>query len=155
MSDTCLQHIEEAWKLKTNASNKKFNDGNYEESLQGYEEALCRAEVLNNHLKEVVKAGIPFMQIFAISCNNIAFTYEKIGLVDKGEKMLKRVVYYLIHISKAATLDAKEVQNELTRAILNYTKYASRNDMQIGNAKKVFKDIKEEFFPLKPLETNI
>lgn len=144
MSHTCLQHIEEAWKLKTNASNKLFSAGKYNASLLGYEEALCRAEVLNQHLKKVMTIGIPFIQIFAISCHNIAFTYEKMGLPHKGEKMLQRVVYFLVFQHEKSKHNSREIQSELKRAMLNYNEFANRNALDVKNVKLVFEDIQKQ-----------
>ncbi len=145
MSDTCIKHIEEAWRLKTTDANDLFNQGKFEDSLNGYEEALYRAEVLNNNLIEAKKTGTPVIQIFAISCNNIAFTHEKMGRSEEGEKMLKRVIYYLLLHSNNKELDIKEIQNELKRAMLNYTEFADRNSIEIKNTEKVFSDIQEQF----------
>ena len=145
MSDTCIKHIEEAWKLKTELSNDLFNEGKFENSLNGYEEAICRAEVLNNNLIEAERIGIPVIQIFAISCNNMAYTYEKMGNCEEGEKMLKRVIYFLLLQSNNKALNTKEIQNELKRAMLNYTEFANRNDIEIKNTEKVFTDIQEQF----------
>lgn len=145
MSDTCIKHIEQAWRLKTELSNDLFNKGKFENSLSGYQEALCRAEVLNNNLLEAKRTGIPVIQIFAISCNNIAYTYENIGMIVEGEKMLKRVIYFLLLQSNNKSLNSAEIQNELKRAMLNYTEFANRNSIEIENTQKVFSDIQEQF----------
>ncbi|MGO3182453.1 MAG: tetratricopeptide repeat protein [Aequorivita sp.] len=145
MSDTCIKHIEQAWKLKTQLSNDLFNEGKFENSLSGYQEALCRAEVLNNNLVQAKGIGIPVIQIFAISCNNMAYTYEKIGMIENGEKMLKRVIYFLLLQSNSKSLSSAEIQNELKRAMLNYTEFANRNSIEIENTQKVFSDIQEQF----------
>lgn len=145
MSDTCIKHIEQAWKVKTELSNDLFNQGKYEHSLSGYQEALCRAEVLNNNLPKAKRIGIPVIQIFAISCNNIAYTYENIGLIEEGEKMLKRVIYFLLLQSNNKSLNPAEIQNELKGAMFNYTEFAKRNGIDIKNAQKVFTEIQEQF----------
>lgn len=145
MSGTCIRHIEKVWKLKTEASNKLFRKRKFEKSLSGYEEALCRAEVLNSHYKDAVGTESPFLQIFVISCNNMAFTYEKIDLLDEGETMLKRVIYYLLIQIKNEQLPIEMVQSELKRAMLNYSQYADRNEMEVKKAEKVFADIAKGF----------
>ena len=143
-----LKHVEEAWKSRTNASNALFNSGKFEESLIGYEQALSRAEVLNNYMEAAMGFGIPSIQTFVISCNNIAFTYEKLERFDKGAAMLKRAIYFLLIKSKNAHLDGNEIQGELKRAMLNYLDYAERNSLQLNDVDKVFLDIQEQ------LETN-
>ncbi|MEO8774465.1 MAG: tetratricopeptide repeat protein [Gelidibacter sp.] len=139
-----LKHVEEAWKSKTNASNTLFNAGKFEESLVGYEQALSRAEVLNNYMEAAIRIGIPSIQTFVISCNNIAFTYEKLELFDKGATMLKRAIYFLLVKSKNTYLNIEEIRSELKRALLNYLDYANRNAMALNDVDKVFLDIQEQ-----------
>lgn len=147
MSEKCIQHIEEAWQLKTEFANQLFEDGNYQESMETYKEALYRAEVLNNNMKKAIETGIPYLQIFAISCNNMAFTYEKMDLVENGEKMLKRVLFYLLLQTEQNDYNMLEVEQELKRAMLNYSEYADRNALDIENIEKVFVDIQEKRIP--------
>lgn len=144
MSDKCIKHIEEAWKLKTEFANQLFDDGAYQESILPYEEALYRAEVLNNNMKKAIETGIPYLQIYAISCNNIAFTYEKMADVEKGEKMLKRVLFYLLLKIEQGDSHNPEIQSELKRAMLTYSEYAERNQLAIEDVVKVFADIQEK-----------
>ena len=40
MSDTCVNHIENYWKILTEEANESFNEGNYEVALSGYLNAL-------------------------------------------------------------------------------------------------------------------
>ena len=88
--------------------------------------------------------GIPFIQIFAISCNNIAFTYEKMGLSQKGEKMLQRVVYFLVFQHEKTEHNSRRNSSELKRAMLNYNEFANRNTLDVDNVKLVFKDIQKQ-----------
>ena len=143
-----LIHVEEAWKSRTMTSNALFNSGKYEESLVGYEQALSRAEVLNNYMEAALGVGIPCIQTFVISCNNIAYTYEKLGRFDNGAKMLKRSIYFLLLKSKNSNVNGSEIQAELKRALLNYMDYAERNALEFIDVDKVFSDIQEQ------LETN-
>lgn len=145
MKTNSPQRIEEAWKAKIEASNEQFNAGKFKDSLTGYTEALCHAEALNSRLNEVLPSEIPITQIFALTCNNIAFTYEGMGQPEKGAKMLKRVVYYLMHLAENRKVDSREIQSELTRAVLNYTRFASRNGLSVKDAAKVFEHIREQF----------
>ncbi len=137
MSESCIQHIETYWKLRTNTANRLFKESKYEEALLIYEEALYRAEVLNNHPSNAVALGIPFMQVFAISCNNIAFTYEEMGHAEKGKKMLERVVYYFLSLAKGESAYRNKIQNELKRAVLTYKEFADRNDISLSNQKNM------------------
>lgn len=144
MSDTCLKHVEQAWKLKTEKSNELFMDQRFEESLAGYEEALFRAELLNNYHRETIRLGIPLLQIFAISCNNIVFTCEEMGLLNKGEKMLRRVIYFLLFHLKKIGANGDEIQCELKMAMMNYRSYTTRNRISVKTTKKVFMDIQDQ-----------
>lgn len=143
MCETRLKHIENDWKAKTDASNTLFNKGDYEQSLNGYRDALDRAKILNNHKEEAILLNIPFVQLFAISCNNIAYTYEEMQMKKKGGEMLKRVIYFLLTLVESSSVNQNEIQSELKRAMLNYTDYAKRNGLQTQNLIKVREDIKE------------
>ena len=145
MSESCLQHIEDSWKEKTKTANQLFNDGKFKEALTGYQEALYRAEVLNNFQSEAICIGIPFIQVFAISCNNIAFTYEELKEPKKGIKILERVIYYLLHLSKNDNLNPSEIQNELKRATLTYQEFLGRSGLELENKRSIITDIKKEF----------
>ncbi|SFW18744.1 hypothetical protein SAMN02927921_00424 [Sinomicrobium oceani] len=122
MSEVCLNHIEEYWKSRTVASNTLFNEEKYTEALAGYKEALYRAEVLNNHFETCKSSEIPFIQIYMISCNNMAFTYLEMKQQKKAEAILRRSMYYLLHqLRKKAMKDCKiMLQKELQRASVSY-----------------------------------
>ena len=129
MSDTCMSHIENYWKTLTITANESFEKGNLEQALLDYTDALFRAEVLNNHQQESLRLDIPFVQVFIISCNNLSATYEDLGNLDEAEKFLKRVVYYLLHITTLKTVKEDEIQRELKKAallLLNFTKKYDR-----------------------------
>lgn len=146
-----LKHVEAAWKSRTTASNALYNESKFEESLVGYEQALARAEILNNYMEAAIVFGIPAIQTFVISCNNIAFTYEKLEQIEKGAAMLKRAIYFLLIKSKNTRLNADEIQRELKRALLNYLDYAERNAMALNDVDKVFTDIQEELHTNKAI----
>ncbi|MDL5512454.1 tetratricopeptide repeat protein [Arenibacter sp. M-2] len=143
MCETRLKHIANDWKAKTEASNTLFRKGDYEQSLNGYRDALDRAKVLNNYKKEATRLNIPFVQLFTISCNNIAFTYEEMQMKKKGSKMLKRVIYFLLTLVESNIVNLDEIQSELKRAMLNYADYAKRNGLQSKNIANIREDIEE------------
>ncbi|MEN7547100.1 tetratricopeptide repeat protein [Rapidithrix thailandica] len=126
MSEFCLKHIEEAWKVKTNLANKLFDKGCFDQALTGYTESLARAEVLNQHRESCKSYGIPFVQVFIISCNNLSNTYSELGLYQEADRMLKRSICYIAHLLslKKKKLDEYiELQKELGRAILYYKEF--------------------------------
>ena len=51
MCESRLKHIENHWKAKTEVSNALFRKGDYEQSLNGYREALNHAMVFNTYKK--------------------------------------------------------------------------------------------------------
>lgn len=99
-------------------------------------------------MEAAIGIGIPSIQTFVISCNNLAFTYEKLGRFVKGATMLKRAIYFLMIKSKNCQLNGNEIQAELKRAMLNYLDYAERNALELNDVDKVFSDIQDQ------LETN-
>ena len=145
MSKPCIQHIESVWKEKTGSANHLFNKGKFKEALTGYESALFNAEMLNDRRSEAARKGIPFMQIFAISCNNVAFTYEEMGEVESCKKMLERVVYYFLFLSRDGQADDAALQNELKRAFLTYKDFSGRYGLELQDQQKVFGAIREHF----------
>jgi tetratricopeptide (TPR) repeat protein len=129
MSEGCAKHIEEAWKQKTVASNELFNHGKYDAALNGYTEALLKAETLNSNDEDALRAGIPLVQVFIISCNNMANTYEELGQLDKAEKMLRRSVYFVIHLINHYSGERAEslhLESELKRTMLAYSNFCQQ-----------------------------
>ncbi|MCG8805511.1 tetratricopeptide repeat protein [Tenacibaculum finnmarkense] len=120
MSNTCITRIENYWKIKTKNANDLFNQGNYNEALTYYTDALYRAEVLTKNTRTCNNVGIPFMQVYMISCNNLANTYKELGNPKQAVRMLKNSVYYLLHLIEKNKNDTQEIQLELRRATLNY-----------------------------------
>ncbi|UII34562.1 tetratricopeptide repeat protein [Fulvivirga ulvae] len=145
MSDTCVKHIEDFWKNKTKSSTELFNKGSFEEALEGYQEALYRAEVLNHNFSNCLRVGIPFIQVYVISCNNLANTYEEMGQLEEAEKMLKRVIYYLLHMAGNDTLNIEEIQSELKRASLCYVRFADENHFGKVEHGQLLDELKEKF----------
>ncbi len=145
MSDTCIKHIENHWKAKTTASNELFNERKFQDALLGYKDALYRAEVLNNNFFDCIRVGIPFIQVYVISCNNIAYTYEELGKLEEAENMLKRAVYYLLHFEENKILDSNEIQSELRKASLIYMSFTEKNNLEKIKQEHLFNDLKERF----------
>ncbi|MGS4344674.1 tetratricopeptide repeat protein [Myroides odoratus] len=126
MSDTCMNHLERYWKTLTTSSNEKFNQQNYVEALAGYKEALYRAEVLNKHWEQCSRLKIPVIQVYLISCNNVAYTYEELGDLEKAQAFLKRAIYFLIHLIEENHVLGKNIQGDLKRALLTYADFTQR-----------------------------
>lgn len=132
MGDFRIHHIENYWKTLTTASNESFNEGDFEKALLGYKDALCRAEILNNHLSDCLRLNIPFIQVYIISCNNLSHTYYELGQLEEAGNMLKRVVYYLQHLYGQEYVNKEELQNELKRAVILLLSFIEKN----GGVKK-------------------
>jgi len=131
MSDACMNHIENHWKVLTNFANEVFDKGNFEKALSAYENALYRAEVLNNNIRDCIRLKIPFIQVYIVSCNNLANTYEKLGKYKEAEKILKRVIYYLLYLVKNKDVDKDEIQSELKKSILFLNNFANKNKEKV------------------------
>ncbi len=144
MSDTCMNHIERHWQALTVSSNELFNKGDFEKALSGYKNALYRAEVLNNNISECIRLKTPFVQVYIISCNNLANTYEELGNKEDAENLLKRVVYYLLHLTANKELNIDELQSELKRATLAYVNFLEKNDIVKSTQEKLFTVLKEQ-----------
>lgn len=145
MSKPCIQHIESVWKEKTGSANHLFNKGKFKEALIGYEAALIDAEMLNDCRYEAARKGIPFMQIYAISCNNIAFTHEEMGEVESCKNMLERVLHYFLFLYREGRADDTVLQNELKTAFFAYKDFSGRYGLELQGQLKVFGAIREHF----------
>ncbi|MFB9057911.1 tetratricopeptide repeat protein [Mariniflexile ostreae] len=144
MSDTCLKRIENYWKAKTEASNILFNKGRYEEALLGYRDALYRSEVLNNNRLKCQKLEIPFIQLYIISCNNIANTYEELGNLIEAEKMLKQSIYFTLHLMSSKSIVQNDIHSELKRATLTYYEFTEKNGHLKINKQQLFNRLTKE-----------
>ena len=144
MSDTCMNHIERHWQTLTVSNNLLFNKGHFETALSGYKDALYRAEVLNNNIADCVRLQTPFVQVYIISCNNLANTYEELGCLEDAEKMLKRVVYYLLLLINKKVVNSDEIQSELKRATIAYSCFVEKHDVIKSKQNRVFNDLKEQ-----------
>lgn len=118
MSDTCMNHIENYWKSLTTMSNELYDRGDFEKALPGYKDALYRAEVLNNHLADCLRLGIPFVQVYIISCMNLHHTYKELGLLREAKSMLKQIVHYLMSLFGQEGANKEEIQSELKKVAL-------------------------------------
>jgi len=98
MVNSDLRAIEQYWQTLTLSSNVLYNADKFEEALLSYQCALASAELLNNHLTDCICVEVPVMQVYIISCNNLANTYIALGDFEQADRMLKRVLYYLLHL---------------------------------------------------------
>lgn len=143
MSDFCIEHIENYWKVLTTSANELFDKGNYKLALNTYKNALYRAEVLNNHYADCLRLKIPFIQVYIISCNNLANTYEELNQLEETENILKRTVYYLLHLKGNQKLNKGEIQAELTKASLTYVRFAEKINIGKRKQEHLLKQLKE------------
>lgn len=127
MNDTCVSQIERQWQALTVSSNELFLNGGFQKAIAGYRDALSKAERLNDHIPDCLRLKIPFIQVYIISCNNLANTFEQLDNKDEAENMLKRAIYYLMHLTENKTLNLNEIQWEIKNATLTYTVFAEKN----------------------------
>lgn len=144
MDETCINHIENRWQSNTMVSNDLFQQRMFNQALRGYQDALSAAEVLNNHHEDCMLTGVPFIQMYIISCNNMANTYIELRQTEDAENMLKRVVYYLLHLIEKKTFDIHEIENELKRAAVEYVNFVSQTGGNMEKQGKLFSLLKNQ-----------
>lgn len=149
MVNSDLRAIEQYWQTLTLSSNVLYNADKFEEVLSSYQCALASAELLNNHLTDCICLEIPVMQVYIISCNNLANTYIALGDFEQADRMLKRVLYYLLHLVVHAQLDQNEIQSELKRAASAYQQFAEKTNMEKHKRALFFDLFKEQLFERK------
>jgi hypothetical protein len=143
MSNKALKELENNWKELTKASNEFFNAKEYKDALQGYKEALGRAEIINEYHQKAINLGIPFIQIYIISCNNFAFTCQELKQATTGEIVLKRTIYFLLHLLENEKMDMTELHHELKQAMITYSEYIMNCNLDIELQQEVFTDIQQ------------
>ncbi|WP_106790850.1 hypothetical protein [Aquimarina sp. Aq78] len=144
MSELCTNQIENYWKAKITTSNILFNKGKLDQALLGYKDALYRAEILNINQSDCIRDNIPFIQIYIISCNNIANTYKELKQYEEAENTLKRVVYYLLHLSSNNDLNINEIKAELKRATIAYVNFVKENGGDRKQQETLFTVLREQ-----------
>lgn len=138
-----LLDTEKYWQQVTMSTNEIFENKKLDEALVGYITALQKAEELNNNMLKCIHLKIPFIQVYIISCNNLSNTYMNLGYHDKAENLLKRVVYYLLHISSDKRLNTIEVQAELKKAVLNYFNFLDKTGRDLISKEQFLRQVKE------------
>lgn len=128
-----------------------FEKGAFEEARFVYQNALLKAEVLNEHQSACLRLEIPFMQVFLISCNNLFNTYCELEQANEAEKMLQRAVYYLFHLSRQSEVNKNEIQNELKRASMALLNFAEKSG-DIKKKEKLLANIHEQLLENKLLK---
>jgi len=144
MSDTCLNHIESYSQKLTVSANELFDRGECNQALSSYKEALYRAEVLNKFTNRCEDLDIPFKQVYIISCNNLANTYEELGELKEAEKLLRRVVYFLLHLAGNKEHNLDEIKSELKRATLSYLCFVEKTNTGKEEQKQLIAVLQEE-----------
>ena len=145
MGDSFILSLENQWKTKTFAANELFKNDNFSAAMEGYNIALSKAEALNIHKTDCLRIDIPLVQIFIISCNNIAYTFEAIGDFEATDKMLKRSVYYLLSLVNSENSNPNVIQSELKRATLAYSDFIDKQNGEKRKKNQVFEHLKDEF----------
>ncbi|MFD2034587.1 tetratricopeptide repeat protein [Belliella marina] len=144
MCETRIIYIENHWKKLTLTANDQFNKKGFENALLVYENALSRAEILAHYHSECQRLNIPFMQVYIISCNNISNTYKELGQFEEAEKMLRRVIFYLLHLSNQEGVDIQILQSELKKATLSLLDFV-QNHFGKTQQEKLFQNLKSHF----------
>lgn len=121
-----MKQVEEEWKERTIQANLNFNKCHYWDALKGYKAALKSAEQLNLHGADCLDLQIPYIQVFIISCNNLSHTYTALGKIQLAESMLRRSIYFLIHVYENERLAQDQFASELKRATVGYSLFTKQ-----------------------------
>ena len=140
--DVCS--MERHWQALTLSSNAFFDANDFEKALSNYERALTSAESLNNRMADCIRLDVPFMQVYIISCTNLANTYEALGELEYADRMFKRVVYYLLHLQVHVQLDQNEIRSELKRATFAYLQFAGKTGVTKQKRAEFFSRLKKQ-----------
>lgn len=154
MGDIDIDHTAKVWEEKTTAANNLFSNEIFEEALFGYHEALYYAEILNKNFANCINANIPFIQLYIISCNNLANTYLELNQNDQAENMFRRVIYYLLNFSEQVEVKTGAVHRELNRAVIIYTDFINRSGNEKQNQQELFREVKEQLIVNGVILTN-
>ena len=133
MSKGDLLHIENRWKEFTVSGNDFFNEGVIEDAIQLYVSALTEAEKLASCVNKCLAFDIPVVPVFNISCQNLSNAYQQVGDVSGAEIMLRRAVFFIIHLNEQEELsvEAEEtVQRELPKTILAYVNFCKKTNQE-------------------------
>lgn len=141
-----MKQVEAYWKIYTDTANQHFTKGELMNALDNYKKALEKAEELNRHIPDCVELQLPFIQVFIISCNNLSYSYEELGKLKKAEDLLKRSVYYLLHLSHVPLVDRDELQHELKRASLAYMEFTKKLSDGQEKQQQLIQVIQEDLF---------
>ena len=144
MSTQGLISLENTWKTHTNAGNNQFRNGCFMKALLFYEKALEIAKLINRHKEKCKQASIPFIQVFIISFNNMANTYEELGKPERTEKLLKRVVYFLLTLSEQGLVSNEVLHNEMRLSMINFSDYAKKKGLNQKETEKLLLNIKND-----------
>lgn len=117
-------HVQEdLWKDLISSANSLFESKDWSAALLGYKAALVQAESLNKMQLACEEEAIPFVQIYIISCMNLSNTYEEMGDFESAERLLRRIVYYLIHLLEERSFCTTTILFELQRATLTLLRF--------------------------------
>lgn len=123
---TPSSEIEADWKARTAAGNVLFAAGRAKEAVADYAAALALAGTLNRR-SDCPQAAIPSVQIFIISCRNLAHAHLALGMVAEADAFMRRSVHFLIHLIEEEATEpalARMAQRELGRAMMAYAAFA-------------------------------
>lgn len=152
MSKSDLLYIENDWKELTNLGNNLILQTT-QIALSKYKLALEKAEKLMEYQKECINHQIPVMPIFLISCNNLAEVHCLLKNWKKADKMLKRGVYYILHLNKQQmNLETESVLSKwLFKQMLLFKEFSERSN-QPEKYKELLQQLKDDIYNFSVIE---
>lgn len=124
--------LERQWRDHTDAANTLFNSNRHAEAAEGYASALVSAETLNRHPVSALRAGLPIVQIFVLSCQNLSNALVELDRLAEADALMRRSVHFLIHSieDKATAADVRdEAIREVGRALIAYAEFVERTGL--------------------------
>lgn len=125
-----LLTIEQAWKRETAQGNSCFEYHQYQEAITAYTNAFGFATALVVEIdSSYAIAGIPALEIYNISCFNLANLYWDAGDLEKAEKFFlqpQRSILSIIKNNQSASTATNASIRELKRAVLIYLDFCQK-----------------------------
>ncbi|MCW3464530.1 tetratricopeptide repeat protein [Chitinophaga nivalis] len=122
---------EDTWKTHTDAGNRLCQLHRYPEGIPYYEQALATAETLLTEIDTVYQvAEIPVIELYIISCNNIAYCYWELNDLESSESYFLQSLEKMEALSKSKQV-SQYVQHkalrELTRVAVAYLDFCKKS----------------------------
>lgn len=121
--------LEQAWIANSNAGNTCFEAKEFGTAFQHYHTSFEHAQELLRRREACESCGVPFVQIYLITCFNLGHTHTELGqLADAESWFLKGLHFVTLEVESRTEQDAEAPapRNDLKIATLNYADFCQR-----------------------------